>query len=41
MAEITSNVFNTLFKIDLSEKVKEKNGLSYLSWATALSLIHI
>ena len=35
MAEITSNVFNTLFKIDLSEKVREKNGLSYLSWATA------
>ena len=35
MAEIKNNVFKTLFEIDLSEKVREKNGLSYLSWATA------
>lgn len=30
-----SNVFNTLSKIDLSEKFKEKNGLKYLAWASA------
>lgn len=35
MAETKSNVFNTLYKIDVSEKIKEKNGLSYLSWASA------
>lgn len=35
MAEIKNDVFNTLYKIDVSEKIKEKNGLSYLSWASA------
>lgn len=35
MAETKNNVFNTLYKIDVSEKIKEKNGLSYLSWASA------
>ena len=35
MAETKNNVFNTLYKIDVSEKTKEKNGLTYLSWAAA------
>lgn len=29
------NVFETLSKIDLSDKFKEKNGLKYLAWASA------
>ncbi len=33
MAE--KNYFQTLFDIDVSEKVKEKNGLSYLPWSDA------
>jgi hypothetical protein len=27
--------FNTLYSINVNEKVEEKNGLSYLSWAWA------
>lgn len=29
------NVFNTLNNVDVSDKIKEKGGLSYLSWASA------
>lgn len=33
MAE--KSVFQTLYDIDVSDKVKQKNGLNYLSWASA------
>ena len=33
MAE--KSVFQTLYDIDVSDKIKQKNGLSYLSWASA------
>lgn len=29
------NYFQELYNVDVSEKVKEKNGLSYLSWSAA------
>lgn len=32
---MSENVFETLHNIDVSEKIKEKNGLKYLSWASA------
>lgn len=35
MAETNKSVFETLNKIDVSSKVKEKNNLSYLPWASA------
>lgn len=31
------NYFQTLFDIDVTDKVREKNGLTYLSWAWAWS----
>ncbi len=31
----TNDVFNTLYAIDVRDKVKKKNNLSYLSWAAA------
>ena len=31
----TKTIFETLSKIDVSDKVEKKNGLSYLSWAWA------
>jgi hypothetical protein len=31
----SENYFLSLYNIDVSEKVKEKNGLNYLSWAAA------
>ena len=39
MAEVKNSVFNTLYKIDLGEKTKEKNGLTYLSWASAWAAV--
>ena len=30
-----TNYFKTLYDIDVSSKVSDKNGLSYLSWASA------
>lgn len=30
-----NNYFQTLYKVDVREKVKQKNGLNYLSWAAA------
>lgn len=33
----TDNVFKTLNAIDVSGKVKQKNNLSYLSWASAVA----
>lgn len=35
MSNEYANVFNVLNKIDMSGKVKQKNGLTYLSWASA------
>lgn len=35
MAEKTTNVFDTLYAIDVSDKTKAKNGLTYLPWASA------
>ena len=37
MSEVTKeiSVFETLNKISVKEKTKEKNGLNYLSWASA------
>ena len=35
MAEKNKSVFETLYAIDVSKKIKEKNGLSYLSWSSA------
>lgn len=37
MSEVTKelSVFETLNKISVSDKTKEKNGLTYLSWASA------
>lgn len=32
---MTENVFKTLNDLDLTHKIKEKNGLKYLSWASA------
>lgn len=37
MSEIKNDIFNTLNSVDVSEKVKEKNKLIYLSWASAWS----
>ena len=34
-SETRLDIFNTLFKIDVSEHVEKKNGLSYLSWPWA------
>lgn len=31
----SENYFSELYNVDVSEKVKEKNGLSYLSWSAA------
>lgn len=31
----SENYFQELYNVDVSEKVKEKNGLSYLSWSAA------
>lgn len=31
----SKDIFNTLNSVDVSNKVKEKNGLSYLSWSSA------
>lgn len=33
----TKSVFETLYAIDVSNKVKEKNGLSYLPWVSAIT----
>lgn len=35
MAETKKSVFETLYGTDTSKKFKEKNGLTYLSWASA------
>lgn len=35
MAEKNANVFETLYAIDVSDKTKAKNGLTYLPWASA------
>lgn len=35
MGTTEPNYFQKLYSVDVSEKVKEKNGLSYLSWAAA------
>lgn len=35
MAENEKSVFDTLNAVDVSTKIKAKNGLSYLSWASA------
>lgn len=35
MSSTEQNYFQKLYDVDVSEKVKEKNGLSYLSWAAA------
>lgn len=35
MSEATKSVFQTLYDADVTEKVKKKNGLSYISWAAA------
>lgn len=35
MTDTKNSVFNTLYKIDVSDKTKEKNKLTYLSWASA------
>lgn len=32
---LTTNYFQLLYDIDISGKVKEKNGLKYVAWATA------
>ena len=37
MSEIVKDVFNTLNSVDVSDKIKEKGGLSYLSWSSAWS----
>lgn len=37
MLEIVKDVFNTLNSVDVSGKIKEKGGLSYLSWSSAWS----
>lgn len=37
MSEEIKDVFNTLNGVDVSDKLKEKGGLSYLSWASAWS----
>lgn len=37
MSEEKKSVFETLYAIDTTKKVKTKNGLSYLSWASALA----
>ena len=33
----TKGVFETLYAIDATNKIKKKNGLSYISWASALA----
>lgn len=33
--DVINDIFNTLNNIDVSEKVKEKNGFSYLPWVAA------
>lgn len=35
MSEATKSIFQTLYDADVTEKVKKKNGLSYISWAAA------
>jgi len=35
MSENVKSVFETLYAIDVSEKTKEKNGLTYLPWSSA------
>lgn len=35
MAEAKKSVFETLYALDVTSKIKEKNGLSYLPWACA------
>lgn len=37
MSEIIKDVFNSLNSVDVSGKVKEKGGLTYLSWSSAWS----
>ncbi len=37
MVDEKNDVFNTLNDVDVSDKVKEKGGLSYLSWASTWS----
>lgn len=39
MATTKKSVFETLSAIDISSKVEKKNGLSYLSWAWAWSVV--
>ena len=39
VAEKAKYIFDTLSVIDLSDKIKEKNGLKYLPWAAAWSTI--
>lgn len=34
---MAESVFNVLNNIDVSDKIKQKNGLSYLSWASTLA----
>lgn len=34
-SDLTENYFQLLYDVDVSEKVREKNGLKYVSWATA------
>lgn len=38
-AQKEKSVFETLSKIDLSDKFKEKNGLKYLPWASAWAAV--
>lgn len=37
MAEKVKSIFETLYAIDATDKVKKKQGLSYISWASALA----
>lgn len=39
MSSEIKDVFNTLNAVDVSDKIKEKGGLSYLSWSSAWSEI--
>ncbi|MGN1341183.1 MAG: DUF1071 domain-containing protein [Oscillospiraceae bacterium] len=35
----TKSVFDTLYEVDVSESIKEKNGYKYLPWSTAWAIV--